>query len=77
MDTTITIRAPESLRRVLERRARAQRKTISAVAREILEEALAERPMRERTAHLRGKLALGKAAPQTWRDAIRRHNWRP
>jgi hypothetical protein len=40
MDTTLTIRADERLRAALEQRARTQGKTLSSVAREILEAAV-------------------------------------
>lgn len=45
MDTTLTIRTDEGLRKALEERARAQGKSLSEVARDILQAALQERPL--------------------------------
>jgi proteic killer suppression protein len=53
MTTTITIRADASLRAALNRRAAATGKTVSALVRDILEDALAERHTGERASHLR------------------------
>jgi len=74
--TTLTIRTDESLRRRLEERARAQGKTVSAVAREILETALDERPLGMRTRHLKGRLQLDPERRGSWREALRERNWR-
>jgi predicted DNA-binding protein len=76
MDKTITIRTDDALREAIEERARAEGKTISALTREILEEAVAERPMELRTAHLRGRLRLRNKQVDSWRQQIRRRNWR-
>ena len=75
MRTTITVRTDVALRRRLEARARAQGKTVSALARDILQNALEERPLRLRTEHLKGRLRLD--SPQPWGDALRKRNWRP
>jgi len=61
MRTTITIRADESLRDALAERAQATGKTISELVREILEEALAERPLGPRIKHVRGRLELPRS----------------
>jgi predicted transcriptional regulator len=74
MRTTLTIRTDPALRERLERRAKAQGKTVSAVAREILEDALDERPLRLRIGHLKGRLKLDRERP--WGDALRQRNWR-
>lgn len=76
MHTTVTIRTDRGLRKALEDRARAQRKTVSEVAREILRTALEERPLQLRTGHLRGRLALTTDQNEAWRRALRERNWR-
>ncbi len=76
MRTTLTIRTDEALRKALEERAHAQGKTVSALAREILQNALDERPLELRTAHLRGRLQLRQLSAESWREALRERNWR-
>jgi plasmid stability protein len=72
----LTIRADKTLRTALEQRARAQRKTVSEVAREILRNALEERPLELKTGHLRGRLILRQEETEAWRKALRERNWR-
>jgi hypothetical protein len=76
MSTTLTIRTDEALREALAKRARAQGRTISEVAREILRSALEERALEERTSHLKGRLRLGTKQTEAWRRSLRRSNWR-
>jgi hypothetical protein len=76
MSTTITIRTEEALRKALARRAAVTGKTISELVREILEEALAERPIKARAGHLRAKLKLPRKASEPWRVRLRQRNWR-
>lgn len=76
MRTTLTVRTDESLRKALARRAKAQGKSISELVREILEEALAERPFAARVGHLRGGLELPGEPSDPWRRRIRDRNWR-
>jgi hypothetical protein len=75
MSTTITIRADKSLREALTRKAKLERKTISEVIREILEDALVERPLGERLGKTRGSLRIAEAR-STWERQIRDRNWR-
>lgn len=77
MSTTLTIRTDESLRKALARRAEAQGKTVSEIVREILKEALVERPLSARIGHLRGGLRLPRESSDRWRQQIRDRNWRP
>lgn len=77
MDTTLTIRADERLRVALERRARTQGKSLSAVAREILEAAVREQPLGLKTAHLKGRVRLRRTQTDAWRKALADRNWRP
>jgi hypothetical protein len=76
MSTTITIRTDQKLREALAERARVEGKTLSVVAREILRDALEERPLEVRTGHLRGRLSLPRTDDASWRDALRQRNWR-
>ena len=77
MSTTITIRADEPLREVLDKRAAASGKTVSALVREILEEALTERPFQVRAGHLKGTLSLPRKTSELWRKRLGERNWRP
>jgi len=77
MSTTITIRADESLREVLDRKAAASGRSVSALVREILEEALIDRPLQLRVGHLKGGLRLPEETSEPWRRHLRRRNWRP
>lgn len=72
----MTNHTDESLLEVLKRRAKAQGKTISEVVREILQEALTERPLATKTGHLRGGLKLPQKPGDPWRQQIHNRNWR-
>ena len=76
MSTTITIRAEKSLREALARKAALSGKTVSALVREILEEALMERPLKARSGHLKGRLELAREASEPWLKRLRQRNWR-
>lgn len=76
MSKTLTIRTDETLREALARRAASQGKTVSEVVREILEQALAERPLESRIGHLRGGLRLPEEPSDAWRKQLRERNWR-
>ena len=77
MSTTITIRASDSLRQQLEEQAAARGTSLSETIREILEAALAPRPLESRAGHLRGKLELPRSEREPWRRKLRERNWRP
>ncbi|MCP5119041.1 MAG: ribbon-helix-helix protein, CopG family [bacterium] len=76
MSTTLTVRTGEELRQALDRRARALGKSVSELVRDILEEAVVERPISERAGHLKGRLSL-PAPDDKWRRQIKKRNWRP
>ena len=80
MSTTITIRTEDLLRKRLEERAAATGTTLSALVREILENAVAERSLGRRAGHLKGRLTLPSDGPSNessnWENAIRNRNWR-
>jgi plasmid stability protein len=76
MSTTLTIRTDEALREALAKRASAQGRTVSEVARDILRNALEERSLEERTSHLKGRLRLQRKQTEGWRRSLRERNWR-
>ena len=76
MSKTLTIRTDAELRDALTKRAQAQDKTVSQVAREILSRALTERPFAERVGHLRGQLELDSEPDDEWRREIASRNRR-
>jgi hypothetical protein len=76
MSTTITIRADETLRDALVKKAKTEKKTVSEVVREILEDAVVERPLAERVGRARGSLRIADE-PTPWQRQIRERNWRP
>jgi plasmid stability protein len=77
MSTTLTIRTDDQLREALRKRAELQGKSVSELARELLLAALEERPLAQRTGHLRGRLDLRSATADPRRQRIKKHNWRP
>ena len=76
MRTTLTIRTDEALRDALEKKAAAQGKSLSTLVREILEDALIERPLKERLSRLKGSLELPRTKGDAWRRELRQRNWR-
>jgi len=77
MRSTIVVRADAALRASIAERAAAQGKTVSAFVREVLEQAVEDRPVRARAGHLRGALDLPRAQVDSWRRHLRDRNWRP
>jgi hypothetical protein len=73
---TITIRTDEELRDALERRAAEEGRSLSDVARDILRDGLAGRPLGSRVGHLKGRLRLRLGGDESWRKNLRSHNWR-
>jgi plasmid stability protein len=76
MRTTLTIRADDKLRAALRKRATVQGKTMSETAREILSDALEERPLSARVGHLRGQIELPSETSDAWQTELRERNWR-
>jgi plasmid stability protein len=73
---TLTIQADGKLLEALEKRAAVQGKSVSEVAREILSEAVEEKPLADRTGHLRGQLKLSPDTTDPWRQRLKERNWR-
>ena len=76
MSTTLTIRLDPTLKRALDERARLRRQSVSATVREILDEAVAERPLGQRVGHLAGRLGPAHGEPDEWERHLRETNWR-
>jgi len=76
MSTTLTIRLDPALKRALDERARLRRQSVSALVREILDTAVAERPLGERVGHLAGRLGPARGEPDEWERHLRETNWR-
>lgn len=74
MSTTITIRAESSLRDALEKRAAETGRSLSAVVRQILVDALTERPMEGRVGHVRGRFRVAETSQDPSRAELRRRN---
>lgn len=75
MDRTLIIRLRRAQDEALSARARAEGKTRSELARELIEQGLAERPLQRRIGHLKGRLDV--ARPTTgWQRRIKERNWR-
>jgi hypothetical protein len=77
MSRTITIRADGRLRERLEKRAAASGKSLSALIREILENAVAERSVGRRAGHLKARVSLPRRPSDSWRRSVLDRNWRP
>ncbi len=75
MSTTLTVRTGAELHQALQRRAKSLGKTVSELVREVLEEAVTERPIAERTSHVRGRLTLPEPT-DPWRKHLKERNWR-
>ena len=75
MRSTITIRASAELREALKEHAGSLGKSLSEFVRDTLQEAVAERSVGTRAAHVAGRLE-----PSEWQDAWHREmlerNWR-
>ena len=57
-------------------RAAAAGKSLSALIREIIEEAVTERPLCRRAGHLKGRLALPGDRKDAWSEELRARNRR-
>lgn len=77
MNTTLTIRTDKKMRQALEKRAKDHDITVSECVRQILQEAISERPLSQRIGHLKGGLELSDEPTDSWRQQLRQRNWRP
>lgn len=78
METTLTIRLPRAHREALRRRAAAEKRTESALVREIIEREIRRGFDFERVRHLVGSIASRPKhwEKDAWRKHIRERNWR-
>ena len=77
MDKTLTIRLDGKQQELLGRTAKRLGKTVSELVREILQQALSERPLSAKTGQLKGRLTLTPSSRQSWRRELKARNWRP
>ena len=78
--STLTIRLSMEQREALRRSAKALKKTESELIRDLLARDLDVRTLGERVGHLAGSIDSSKRTPRavdSFRETIRRHNWRP
>jgi hypothetical protein len=78
METTLTIRLPRKQRDALRRRAAAERRSESALVREMIDREMQREFDFERVRHLVGSIASQPKHwdKDSWRKHIRRRNWR-
>jgi len=76
MDKTLTLRLDAKQRNALLEIARHQGKSVSQLVRDLLSNALAERPLGDKAKHLKGQLKLSRAMEDAWRRKLKERNWR-
>jgi len=78
METTLTIRLPAKQRAALRRRAAAEKRTESALVREMIEREINRSFDFERVRHVIGSIASARKhwEKDPWRKHIRQRNWR-
>ena len=78
MDTTLTIRLAKAQREAIRRRARAEKRTESALVREMIQREIQRGFDFERVRHLVGSVSspLKHWEKDAWRKRIRQRNWR-
>lgn len=78
MDTTLTIRLSKANREALQRRAKAEKRSESAVVREIIDREMNRGFDFEKVRHLAGSVTLDRKQRQKddWAAHLRQSNWR-
>jgi len=78
METTLTIRLPRKQREALRRRAAAEKRSESALVREMIDREMQREFNFDRVRHLVGRIASRPKhwARDSWRIHIRQRNWR-
>ena len=78
MDSTLTIRLAKAQREAIRRRARAEKRTESALVREMIRREIQRGFDFERVRHLVGSVASPPKhwEKDAWRKRIRQRNWR-
>jgi hypothetical protein len=80
MENTLTIRLSTAQRRLLKRRAAAEKRSESALVRELIEREMRSGFDFQRVRHLVGSVASSpkhRKKEDSWRKQIRQRNWRP
>jgi Ribbon-helix-helix protein, copG family len=79
METTLTIRLPAKQREALRRRAAAEKRSESALLRDLIERELRRGFDFDNVRHLLGRIASSPRhwEKDSWRKHIRQRNWRP
>lgn len=75
MNRTLTIRLGKEQDEALTGRARALGKTRSELVRDLIDQAVVDKPIADRAGHLKGRVALPRARAG-WRRTLRERNWR-
>ena len=75
MGRTLTLRLAREQHQALTRRAKATGTTRSAWVRDVIDKALADRPLGHRVGHLKGRVGLPRAR-SGWRRELKDRNWR-
>jgi hypothetical protein len=75
MEKTLTIRLDAEQQRQLGQAAKMLGKSVSELVREILQQALVERPLGARARHLKGRLNLTPSR-DAWARKLKERNWR-
>ena len=78
METTLTVRLPAKQREALRRRAAAEKRSESALVRDLIAREIQRGFDFDRVRHLVGSIASSPKhwAKDSWRKHIRRRNWR-
>jgi ribbon-helix-helix CopG family protein len=76
MEKTLTIRLDAEQQRQLGQAAKMLGKSVSELVREILQQALAERPLGAKAGHLKGRLNLTPSSRDAWARKLKERNWR-
>jgi plasmid stability protein len=76
MKKKLSIRLDAEQQRQLRQTAKILGKSMSELVREILEQALAERPIAAKAAHVKGSLNLIPSSRNAWSRKLKERNWR-
>ena len=77
MKTTMTLRLTESQANAIEEVSRRLGRSASAIVRDAIDAALAERTLAERAGHYKGAVKASRRGGDSWSTQLRDRNWRP
>lgn len=75
MERTLTIRLDKGQDEALTGRARALGKTRSELVRDLIDQAISDKPIGGRAGHVKGRVELPRTSAG-WRRALKERNWR-